>query len=110
MKEANLPFSGKVSFIKTEMYWPVNHMVASTENTLQCNSCHTREDSRLAELTDFYMPGRDYSSLVDTSGKWLIILTIVGILIHGFIRFTFKRKLNMKGKQGLKNKFIYINQ
>lgn len=99
MKEANLPFSGKISFLKTEMYWPVNHMVASTENTLQCNSCHTRQDSRLAKLTDFYMPGRDYSSLVDTSGKWLIILTIIGIFIHGFIRFTYKRKSNARGKQ-----------
>lgn len=99
MKDAGLPFSGKVSFIKTEMYWPVNHMVASTENTLQCNNCHTRKDSRLAKLTDFYMPGRDYSSLVDTSGKWLIILTIVGIIIHGIIRFTFKRKLNTRGKK-----------
>ena len=86
MKEVGLPFSGKISFMETEMYWPVNHMVASKENTLQCNSCHTRENSRLAKLTDFYMPGRDYSSLVDTGGKWLIILLIIGILLHAIIR------------------------
>ncbi len=99
MKDAGLPFSGKVSFIKTEMYWPVNHMVASKENSLSCNSCHTRENGRLAGLKDFYLPGRDYSSLVDTSGKWLIVLTIIGIFIHAFIRFTYKRKLNARGKQ-----------
>ncbi|MGQ9799934.1 MAG: tetrathionate reductase family octaheme c-type cytochrome, partial [Ignavibacterium sp.] len=87
-----LPFSGKVSFIKTEMYWPVNHMVASKENTVQCNECHTRENSRLAGLKDFYMPGRDYSVVVDTGGKWLLILTIIGVLIHATIRFYFYRK------------------
>lgn len=98
MKEADLPFSGRISFIETEMYWPINHMVATTENTLQCEGCHTRENSRLANLKDFYMPGRDYSSFVDTSGKWLIILTVVGIFIHGLIRFTAQRKLKARGK------------
>ena len=92
MKEVGLPFSGKISFMKTEMYWPINHMVASKENTLQCNSCHTRNNSRLAKLTDFYMPGRDYSSLVDTGGKWLLILLITGILIHATIRIIYYRK------------------
>ena len=92
MKEADLPFSGEVSFIKTEMYWPVNHMVASKENTVQCNECHTRENSRLAGLKDFYMPGRDYSAIVDTGGKWLIIFTIIGVLLHGTIRFYSYRK------------------
>lgn len=93
MKESGLPFSGKVSFIKTEMYWPVNHMVASKENSVKCNECHTRENSRLAGLNDFYMPGRDYSSLVDSGGKWLIILIIIGLLIHASIRFYSYRKL-----------------
>lgn len=93
MKELNLPFSGKISFIKTEMYWPVNHMVASKENTLDCKSCHTRENSRLAGLNDFYMPGRDYSSLVDTAGKWLIILMVIGLIIHAFIRIISYRRI-----------------
>jgi octaheme c-type cytochrome (tetrathionate reductase family) len=93
MKDANLPFSGKISFMETEMYWPVNHMVASKENSVQCNECHTRNDSRLAGLNDFYMPGRDYSSIVDTGGKWLLILTIIGILFHATIRIISRRKL-----------------
>jgi octaheme c-type cytochrome (tetrathionate reductase family) len=99
MKDIGLPFSGKISFIKTQMYWPVNHMVASKENTLQCNSCHTRENSRLAKLTDFYMPGRDYSSLVDTGGMWLIILSLIGVLLHATIRMIASRKFK---KEGLK--------
>lgn len=86
MKESNLPFSGEVTFIKTGMYWPVNHMVATKDNTVQCNECHTRNNSRLAGLTDFYIPGRDYSDPVDFAGKWILILTILGIFIHATIR------------------------
>lgn len=86
MKEADLPFSGKISFINTEMYWPVNHMVASKENTLNCSSCHQRENSRLAGLNDFYMPGRDYSKIVEVGGVWMLILTLLGVLAHGTIR------------------------
>jgi octaheme c-type cytochrome (tetrathionate reductase family) len=93
MKDAGLPFSGKVSFLKTEMYWPVNHMVASKDNSLQCNACHRRDNSRLAGLKDFYMPGRDYSATVDTSGKWLLILTIIGIFLHATIRLYSYRKI-----------------
>ncbi|MDT3697347.1 MAG: tetrathionate reductase family octaheme c-type cytochrome [Ignavibacterium sp.] len=86
MKEANLPFSGQISFINTEMYWPVNHMVSVKENTLDCNSCHTRENSRLAGLKDFYMPGRDYSNIVEVGGVWMLILTLIGVLAHASVR------------------------
>jgi hypothetical protein len=92
MEESHLPFSGKVSFIRTEMYWPINHMVASKENSVKCNECHTRNDSRLAGLKDFYMPGRDYSAIVDTGGKWLIILTLIGIFTHLIVRIISNRK------------------
>ena len=92
MKEANLPFSGNISFIETKMYWPVNHMVASKENTVQCNECHTRTNSRLAGLTDFYMPGRDYSKTIDFTGKWLFILVLIGVFTHGSVRIVMYRK------------------
>lgn len=93
MKEVNLPFSGKVSFLKTEMYWPVNHMVSSKENTVKCNECHTRENSRLAGLNDFYMPGRDYSPFIETAGKLILLFSFLGVLIHGGFRFFSSRKL-----------------
>ncbi|HOI28766.1 MAG TPA: tetrathionate reductase family octaheme c-type cytochrome [Melioribacteraceae bacterium] len=40
MKEVNIPYSGKYDFIETEMYWPINHMVAPKEEALKCNDCH----------------------------------------------------------------------
>lgn len=86
MKDAGLPFSGEVAFITTEMYWPVNHMVAGKTGTVSCNECHTREGGRLAGLTDFYMPGRDHSRVVEQGGIWLVILTLAGVILHGSLR------------------------
>jgi len=40
MKFVNLEFSDSVDFIDTKMYWPINHMVMSSDNTLKCTSCH----------------------------------------------------------------------
>lgn len=97
MEEANLPFSGEISFIKTEMYWPVNHMVASKENIVQCNECHTRDSGRLAGLNDFYMPGRDYNNVVEIFGAGLLILTFVGVGAHGTVRIISRRKLKAGG-------------
>jgi hypothetical protein len=68
-------------------------MVADKEHTVQCSECHTRSNSRLAGLNDFYMPGRDYSPIVDSSGKWLLILVITGIFIHAGMRMISYRKL-----------------
>lgn len=96
MKDAGLPFSGKVSFIETEMYWPINHMVSSKEQSVKCNECHTRKNGRLAKLTGFYMPGRDYSSLVDIAGNWLIVLTFLGILTHGLLRIISNKKVKQQ--------------
>jgi len=92
MKESNLPFSGKITFIKTGMYWPINHMVADKESTVTCDECHTRNNSRLAGLNDFYLPGRDFSAPIDMAGKWMLILTILGIFIHSVIRIFSHRK------------------
>ncbi len=38
-----LPFSGEYGFAETEMYWPVTHLVAPVEDTLQCVACHSDE-------------------------------------------------------------------
>jgi hypothetical protein len=86
MKDSNLPFSGKISFMETGMYWPVNHMVASKEMTVRCNECHTRTGSRLAGLTDFYMPGRDYFPVIDSTGQWVFIMVLTGIAVHAAMR------------------------
>jgi len=98
MEEIHVPFSGEVSFINTEMYWPLNHMVSTKDLAVQCNECHTRENSRLAALTDFYMPARDYSSFIETGGTLIIFLTLIGILAHGVLRFVSSRKARTGGK------------
>lgn len=41
MADAGADFSGKVDFIKTEMIWPITHMVAPREDTLACKDCHS---------------------------------------------------------------------
>lgn len=96
MKESGLPFSGEIKFIKTGMYWPVNHMVADKEHTVQCEECHTRTNSRLAGLTDFYLPGRDRSGFIDWAGQWMLILTLLGIFLHASTRYFFylRRRTN----------------
>ncbi|MGD2052738.1 MAG: tetrathionate reductase family octaheme c-type cytochrome [Gammaproteobacteria bacterium] len=35
-----LPYSGLFDFAPTEMYFPLSHMVASLDQTLQCRDCH----------------------------------------------------------------------
>jgi hypothetical protein len=99
MKRVHLPFSGKVSFIETKMYWPVNHMVSTKENSVKCNECHTRENSRLSGLNDFYMPGRDYSAALDSFGKWMLALTILGVTAHGTLRIISSKRLKKRGRK-----------
>ncbi|NHZ85549.1 MAG: tetrathionate reductase family octaheme c-type cytochrome [Planctomycetia bacterium] len=95
MEESNLPFSGKISFMETAMYWPINHMVSSKEESVQCNECHTKDNSRIAGLTDFYLPGRDHYESLEVIGKWLIILAILGVFAHSTIRiYAYKKSKN----------------
>jgi octaheme c-type cytochrome (tetrathionate reductase family) len=97
MKEVNLPFSGKISFIQTEMDWPVNHMVSSKENAVKCNECHTRENGRLSGLKDFYMPARDFNPVIETAGNGVLILSFVVVLFHGSFRIYSSRKSKKRG-------------
>lgn len=92
MKLVNLPYSGHLKFIETEMVWPVNHMVSPKQTTVQCTECHTRKDSRLAALRDFYMPGRDYSSLIDGIGTFAIGLALVATGTHAAARIFYRRR------------------
>jgi hypothetical protein len=61
-------------------------MVAPKENVVSCAECHTAEDSRLAGLKGFYMPGRDKFNLLDTFG-WVVVLgSLLGVVLHGLGR------------------------
>jgi octaheme c-type cytochrome (tetrathionate reductase family) len=92
MKQVGLPYSGKYGFIQTEMYWPVNHMVAPREQAVQCAECHTRNEGRLARLGGFYLPGRDYKPWVEYLGGGLILFTFAGVLGHGSARVVARRR------------------
>lgn len=86
MEHVGQPFSGKVDFIETKMYWPINHMVSSKDKTVACAECHTRSDGRLAKVGGFYLPGRDRNGLVDGIGSFLIYASLLGITLHGVLR------------------------
>lgn len=92
MKTVNLPYSGKYAFIDTAMYWPVNHMVSPKGKSVQCVECHTRNNSRLAKLPGFYMPGRDRQAVVDGLGTLAVGGAFVGVLLHGLARILARRK------------------
>ncbi|MGH2605461.1 MAG: tetrathionate reductase family octaheme c-type cytochrome, partial [Anaerolineales bacterium] len=37
------PYSGQYGWARTEMFWPLTHMVAPAGNALQCSECHSPE-------------------------------------------------------------------
>ena len=88
MKRTGIPVSGEYGFVETVMYWPVNHMVSPKELAVSCAECHTRDNGRLAELTDFYLPGRDQNKTLDSFGFVLIILALIGVTGHALVRIT----------------------
>jgi len=85
MESVNLPYSGEYAFAPTQMYWPINHMVAPMDKSLQCSDCHSR-NSRLSNLTDFYLPGRDRNKFLDWLGFGLLIFSLIGVIIHAVLR------------------------
>ena len=92
MKQVGLPYSGQYGFARTEMTWPINHMVSPKNQTVACGECHTREHGRLAGLGGFYMPGRDYNPWVEYFGGGLLMLTLAGVMLHGGARLAAGRR------------------
>lgn len=93
MEYVGLPYSGQFTFAKTEMYWPINHMVSPKEKSVSCNECHTRKNSRIGALNDFYIPGRDYNATVESLGIGAILISLLGVGIHTTIRIISKKKI-----------------
>lgn len=86
MKRVGLPYSGEYGFVETMMYWPINHMVSPGDQSVGCAECHTRNDSRMAGVSGFYMPGRDRNRVVDSAGSLLLFVLFAGVLLHGIVR------------------------
>lgn len=92
MKAANAPYSGKYGFVKTEMSWPITHMVAPKADALTCAQCHSH-NGRLKNVTGIYMPGRgDNNKWLDMGGWTIALLTLIGVLLHGAGRIYANRK------------------
>ncbi len=91
MAYIDLPYSGEYDFVETEMYWPLNHQVAPANQSLKCIDCHSRKDGRLAGLTDFYLPGRDYSVPVEAAGILFVLVSIFGIMLHAGCRILYNK-------------------
>ncbi|WP_265949987.1 tetrathionate reductase family octaheme c-type cytochrome [Dechloromonas sp. A34] len=85
MKVSGAPFSGKVDFIKTDMTWPITHMVAPKEKAVGCNECHA-QGGRLDKIEGIYIPGRDANHLVNLLGWLAAGGTLAGVTLHGLIR------------------------
>ncbi len=50
MKAAGLDFSGEIDFIETEMYWPLNHMIAPADEAVTCIECHGVKEGKRVDL------------------------------------------------------------
>ncbi len=96
MKAAGLPYSGEYGFVSTDMTWPITHMVAPEHDALSCAQCHS-QNGRLKNIAGVYMPARDGNRLLDLAGWTLVLLSLLGVLIHGGLRiYTAKKKEQLK--------------
>lgn len=91
MTSRELPYSGDYGFVESEMLWPITHMVAPTEDALECSDCHSK-DSRLAEIEGIYIPGHNNNNMVELFGWGMIGLSIISVVVHGSARVISKRR------------------
>ncbi len=93
MEYLQIPYSGQYDFVETEMHLPISHMVSPKEHVIGCNECHTRNNSRLAGINDFYLPGRDRNKYADIGGIIIILFTLAGVFGHASLRYYNYRKI-----------------
>jgi octaheme c-type cytochrome (tetrathionate reductase family) len=92
MEAAGLDYSGQYGFVETEMYLPINHQVTTTPKALSCIDCHSRSESRIENLGDFYLPGRDRNLFLDRAGLIMILSSILGVFIHAILRAMYRKR------------------
>jgi len=86
-KSMGLPYSGEFDFVETTYVFPITHMVAPKDKSLSCTECHSKTESRLANLKGFYMPGRDGNRVLNFAGWGAVLTSLIGVLIHALGRF-----------------------
>lgn len=98
MAESKAPYSGKYDFVNTRMTWPITHMVAPKSQAVPCAECHVRDGGRLANIQGIYMPGRDKIWWIDALMWTAAVLTAIGAIGHGGLRWWMaRRRTNGKG-------------
>jgi octaheme c-type cytochrome (tetrathionate reductase family) len=87
MKAAKLPYSGHYGFVRTEMYWPIEHMVAPAGQSLRCMQCHA-DHGRLQDVDGVYIPGRssDHNAWIERIGRIAAALALAGVAVHALLR------------------------
>jgi len=91
MKAMGVEYSGEMVFVETEMSWPITHMVAPKEDALKCDQCH-RENGRLQNIGGVYMPGTNNTPMLDWLGYAAALMALIGVLIHGGIRYYMSKR------------------
>lgn len=86
-KTTGQPFSGEFDFVKTEMLWPITHMVAPSAQAVSCTACHASPlQSRLGGLPGVYLPARDQSTWLDRIGWFAVLGALLGVIVHLSVR------------------------
>lgn len=89
------PYSGQHDFVKTEMLWPITHMVAPARDAVACAACHTSAShSRLGNLRGVYLPARDHHRWVDILGWLAVAGALAGVLVHSMARLLTRHRKN----------------
>jgi len=97
VKVSGMPYSGKFDFVRTQMDWPITHMVAPKEKALGCVDCHAR-GGRLDGLPGIYMPAGHATALLDKLGWGLAALVLMAVSGHGLLRLMSRNKLTGAAK------------
>ena len=95
MEMQGLTFSGEFDFVPTEFSYSLNHMIAPAAEALDCVDCH-RDGGRLEQIAGVYIPGRDNNPWADGLGLGMVILSWLGVLIHGTLRYVGTRKMKRR--------------
>ncbi len=92
------PFSGDYGFVRTEMLWPITHMVAPASQAVRCSQCHS-VGGRLAQVAGVYVPGRDAQPWIERLGWLAVIGALGGVLVHAAAR-VFSAARGQGGRHG----------
>jgi len=94
-----MPYSGRHDFVRTEMLWPITHMVAPKAQTVKCGECH-RSGGRMDGVPGLYVAGRDGNPWIDRLGWLAVAATLAGVGVHAAARVISARRRGAGGHHG----------